>query len=114
QKALDSVWIQQYPNLEVIISDNASSDNTPAVVERVQRMYPQVKYFRQDVNIGLIANFDFTLGQASGKYFMWLADDDTIEAGALLKSVDFMEAHPDYSLVSGWINHLEADGVGFV
>lgn len=107
EKALHSIWEQEYPNLEVIISDNCSSDDTQQYIEMVGRNHPMVQYYRQEVNIGLVANFDFTLRKASGLYFMWLADDDTISPGALLKYCIFLNENPTHSLVSGEINYVK-------
>ncbi|HTH56735.1 MAG TPA: glycosyltransferase family 2 protein [Cyclobacteriaceae bacterium] len=107
-KTLASLWAQKYPHLEVIISDNCSSDDTKGVIQLNRLEHPQIKYYRQNSNIGLVKNFEFVLRKATGKYFMWVADDDTIEPGAILKYVSFLENNIDYSLVSGeikyWLN----------
>lgn len=104
-RALASIWVQDYPNLEVIVSDNFSSDNTREVVEGIAKSHKELLYHRQKLNIGMIPNFEFVLRKSTGKYFMWLADDDAMEAGVLLKYVSFLEAHPEYSLVSGQIKY---------
>jgi len=104
-KTLTSLWAQEYPNLEIIISDNCSTDNTRELVGVVSKAHPEIKYFRQSSNIGMIKNFDFVLRKAMGKYFMWIADDDTLEAGVLRKYVAFLEEQPGYVLVSGAIKY---------
>jgi len=117
-KALTSIWLQNYPNLEVIIADNCSSDTTREVVHTMTETHSEIQYYHHQTNIGMIPNFEFVLRKSSGKYFMWLADDDTIAEGALLKYVSFLEAHPEYSLVSGqikyWLNsNLDISEHGF-
>lgn len=102
---LSSIWAQNYPHLEVIISDNCSPDNTEEVVQEISKGHPEIKYYRQKANIGMIPNFEFVLRNASGKYFMWVADDDALEVGVLLKYMAFLESHPYYSLVSGEIKY---------
>ncbi len=104
-RALTSVLKQCYPNMEIIVSDNCSTDSTQAAVKRMGMRYPELKYYRQDTNIGMIANFEFVLRKATGKYFMWVADDDELENGVLEKYVDFLEGNPAYSLVSGEIKY---------
>lgn len=104
-KALASVLRQHYPNLEVIVSDNCSTDATQSAIKRIGIRHPVIKYYRQDVNIGMIANFEFVLRKATGKYFMWVADDDELEKDVLDKYVLFLETHPAYSLVSGEIKY---------
>ncbi len=99
--SIDSIKIQDYPNIQVIISDNCSTDNTSAVVKEVLKTVPGIVYYRQKTNIGLVKNFDFLLQKATGKYFMWLSDDDCLEPGVLSKYVSFMEQNSDYSVVTG-------------
>ena len=111
-RALESVWRQCYPNLEIIVSDNCSSDNTHEVLLKMQRGHPEMKCYRQEKNIGMISNFEFVLRAATGKYFMWVADDDILEDDVLFKYVAFLESHPLYSLVSGeikyWLNNRQS------
>lgn len=103
--AVKSVMDQRYPNVEVIVSDNCSTDSTCEIGEWLAANHPQVKYFRQPENIGMTNNFLFVQSKASGKYFMWLADDDTLAPGILKRYAAFMECNPDYSLVSGQIQY---------
>jgi glycosyltransferase involved in cell wall biosynthesis len=112
-RALDSVWIQSYPNLEVIISDNCSIDDTQQLCQAISNNHSEVIYFRQATNIGLIPNFEFVLSHASGDFFIWLADDDALEPGVLNEYVDFLTQHPDYSLVSGKIRYWHENETAF-
>src|SRR5258706_15221301 len=96
---------QNYPNMQVIISDNCSSDNTEAVCNELCKKNPAIRYFRQKENIGIIANYEFVLRKAKGDFFMWVADDDSLELGILQKYVDFLVSHRDYALVSGEIRY---------
>jgi glycosyltransferase involved in cell wall biosynthesis len=75
--ALDSCVGQDYPNLEVIISDNASSDATPEIARSYADRYPFVRIVRQDDPLTAIDNFLFVMNEARGKFFMWCAHDDT-------------------------------------
>lgn len=74
---------QTYRNIEVIVSDNCSSDNTPELVGAIKD--PRLRYFRQESNIGGNNNFNFCLSQTKGEYFLLFHDDDMIDA-------DFVEA----------------------
>lgn len=76
-RAIASARNQTYPNLEIIVSDNASPDpRVEAVCREAVAADPRIQYFRQPKNIGALPNFEFTLLQASGDYFTWFADDD--------------------------------------
>lgn len=77
RRTLQLICRQTYPNLEILVSDNASPGlETEQVVREFTEVDQRVKYFRQSANVGAIANFRFVLAKASGEYFMWAADDD--------------------------------------
>lgn len=107
--ALKSVLDQRYPNLELIISDNCSSDDTMEICMALGQKQPSIRYFRQPHNIGVMQNFDFVLRQARGEFFMWLSDDDFLAPGILQKYADFLASNRDYSLVSGKIKYWIGD-----
>tara|TARA_R100001143_G_C3359601_1_gene134670 strand:+ start:4842 stop:5711 length:870 start_codon:yes stop_codon:yes gene_type:complete len=87
ERVLESLVSQSYTNLEIIISDNCSPDAAVQdVAEKFAQSDSRVQYFRQTENLGAAFNFKFVLDQASGKYFMWNADDD-------LRSDDFIEVN---------------------
>lgn len=76
--ALDSALQQDYPNMEIIVADNASSDGTPEVIQSyVDRQITRLKYFRNENNIGMVGNWRRCLNQhATGDWFLILSDDD--------------------------------------
>jgi abequosyltransferase len=86
------------PGVELIISDNASSDETREVVEGFQRRGLKLRYIRNDSNIGLDANFLQCFEQANGKYLWLLGDDDIVIPGGLGKIMPMLAA-ADYALV---------------
>jgi hypothetical protein len=77
--ALDSLLAQTYPNIEIVISDNASDDRTPDIIADYARRHSSIRAYRNDVNIGAPLNFQVVLDHARGAYFMWAADDDLWE-----------------------------------
>lgn len=77
-QAIESAINQTYPNLEIIISDNCSTDDTEMVIRSFKD--PRIRYFRQEKNIGGNNNFNFCLKQARGEYFLLLMDDDLIDS----------------------------------
>ena len=74
--ALRSLRAQDYPNLEIIISDNASTDGTVEICERHAGEDARIRIERAASNRGAIANFQHALDQARGEYFMWAAGHD--------------------------------------
>jgi glycosyltransferase involved in cell wall biosynthesis len=74
--ALQSLLLQTYKNFELIISDNASNDETQKICEFYAGKDRRIKYIRQTTNLGALDNFKFVLKQAKGEFFMWAAHDD--------------------------------------
>jgi glycosyltransferase involved in cell wall biosynthesis len=114
KSALMSVLNQGYPNLEIIISDNCSTDDTQETCTALAAANASIRYIRQPVNIGVMRNFQFVLRQASGNLFMWMSDDDTLEPGILRKYVEFLMNNGGYSLVSGRIKYWSGNRPLFV
>ncbi len=86
--ALASLLAQTFTDFELIISDNASSDATEAICCEYAARDSRIKYVRQNENRGAIANFQFVLDKAVGKYFMWAAADDVWESSFVRFCVD--------------------------
>jgi glycosyltransferase involved in cell wall biosynthesis len=75
--ALRSALAQRYPRLEILVTDNASTDETPALVRGIGDK--RLRYLRHAVNIGPKRNFHYALEKARGDYFLLLHDDDAID-----------------------------------
>ena len=75
--AVQSAVNQKYPNLEIVISDNCSTDNTEEVIRGFDD--PRIRYIRQPRNLGVNGNFNACLNAAEGEYFLLLHDDDLID-----------------------------------
>lgn len=76
REALDSLLMQTFSDFELVISDNASTDDTKAICEMYALKDPRIKYWRTASNKGASMNFQFVLEQAKGEFFMWAAADD--------------------------------------
>lgn len=105
--ALESISQQNYPNIEIIISDNGSTDGTAGLIESYAANDSRVIRFRHDEPLTAYDNFMFLLDRAQGKYFMWAAHDDTRSddfvnqlVNALEHSDDAVLAFPDLYITS--------------
>lgn len=101
RRALESALTQDYRNIELVISDNASTDETQAICLEASKRDGRIKYLRQPVNQGAIVNFREVLKQSSGEFFMWLADDDWLDRSYVSRCVRKLIENPDYGLVCG-------------
>jgi glycosyltransferase involved in cell wall biosynthesis len=65
-------------DVEVVVSDNASSDRTAAVVAEMRQRFPNVRYIRNDANLGLLRNTDVAVRACLAEYVWILSDDDVL------------------------------------
>lgn len=102
ESAIKFLITQSYQHIEIIISDNCSPGNA---VENILVKYAasdkRIKYFIQSENIDIEPNFNFVYKKSKGKYFMWIADDDTFDDNYITSCVRFLESNPSYALCSG-------------
>lgn len=77
KQAIQSAVNQTYSNIEVIVSDNCSTDHTETLVRSFNDS--RIRYFKQNNNIGMLNNSNFCLDQAKGAYFLQLHDDDLLD-----------------------------------
>lgn len=101
RRSIESALHQNYENIEVIISDNASTDETENVCQFYCKQDGRLKYVRQPINLGATANFNDVRKQAAGQYFMWLADDDWLDAAYASSCVRELILDPDVAIVCG-------------
>jgi len=93
--ALNALLKQDYINLEIIISDNGSTDRTPEICEEFLKKDKRIKYYRSSENRGSNWNFNKVFDLSSGKYFMWAAHDDLRELSFVRACVEKLEQFPE-------------------
>jgi len=94
-EALDSLIAQDYETIELIISDNASSDDTGAICREYAARDARIRYERAEQNQGAIWNFNRVFSLARGRYFMWAAFDDVRAPSYVRRCVERLEARPN-------------------
>ncbi len=94
-----AVQLEAFPyTYELVIADNASPDDTGAVVARFAEQLP-IRYIRHDENIGCFANVQFVMMQAAGRYVIYLSDDDCLLGEPVAATIARMEADPGVAVV---------------
>lgn len=97
-KTIEAAINQDYKNLEIIISDNASTDETQSIAEKFQEKDSRVKYIRQEKNIGMTANFSKVFESATGEFFMWAAHDDQHKPNFISSCLPYLLNDPESGL----------------
>lgn len=106
--ALEAALTQDYPNLEIVVSDNASVDGTEAFMRGLDD--PRVKYVRHPENIGARANFKACLDNASGEWFLLFHDDDMIDTSFVSSCVAALRGRGDVGLVRTGVRVIDGHG----
>jgi glycosyltransferase involved in cell wall biosynthesis len=106
--ALESALSQTYPQVEVLVSDNCSSDGTPDLLRSIED--PRLVYHRHEQNIGAANNFNFCLEQARGRYFLLLSDDDMIDEDFVETCMERAAYSSDYAVIRTGIRIIDENG----
>jgi glycosyltransferase involved in cell wall biosynthesis len=111
--AIESVLGQTFADLELIISDNASSDATVAICERYVALDRRVRLLRSSANVGAHPNYRKVAHAARGQYFKWASANDLLAPDYLERCLDTLEKRPDAVLAFGTTVLFEEDpGLG--
>lgn len=111
EKAVRTVLAQDHTDLELVISDNASTDGTEELCRALAAADPRIVYHRHPENRGLLNNFMFAAAHARGELFRWMGDDDYLEPHCVSRGVKEFQADPRLLLVSSQVAYTGADGV---
>ncbi|MFZ4752524.1 MAG: glycosyltransferase family 2 protein [Chitinophagaceae bacterium] len=102
EKVLNYLVNQEYQNIEIIVSDNSSSNTrVKEILEHYAAQDHRIKYFIQSENIEIEPNFNFVYSKCLGDYFMWMSDDDAFSQNYIAECISFLETNNDFLLCSG-------------
>ncbi|MCS7009157.1 MAG: glycosyltransferase [Chthoniobacterales bacterium] len=93
-RAIASAQAQTYPHIEILITDNASSDNTPSIVRSLAQSDPRIRYHRHPQNLGPVPNWLSAIRLAQGSYIKILFSDDVLEPEAVELLLQPFLLHP--------------------
>lgn len=108
--AIESVLAQELTDLELVISDNGSTDGTPEICSHYAADDDRVTYRRCGQNNGAAWNYNQVAKAARGRYFKWATHDDLIDPSFLTRCVEVLDAHPEVSLCHTRVVDIDADG----
>lgn len=116
RQALDSLLDQDYKNFELIISDNASTDETQDICKWYVARDKRIRYYRNENNIGAIQNFNSVFAISQGDYFMWASCHDLWENTFISRCIDILKKEHAVVLcypLANWIS-TNGDSLGVI
>lgn len=113
EEALDSIARQTYQNIELIIVDDCSNDNSIAVIESWTKSYSgniQIRFIKNEINYGLTKTCNIILENAKGKYFQTLDADDVLLPKKIEKQVAIMEKEKNVAFIYSNVCIIDENG----
>ncbi len=108
RQTIESILAQQYRDLEFIIVDDASSDDTPSIVRSFDD--PRIRYMPQAANIGQTAALNIGIRAAQGQYIARIDADDIAKPQRFEMQVKFLDVHPSVAVVGMWQETIDING----
>lgn len=110
KKAIESIQNQTYKNLEIIVVDDASTDNTYNIVEKLAREDSRIRLYRNEVNQKIVRTLNYALTRANGEYIARMDGDDISALDRIEKKVEFLQENSDIDLVGCSLFLVDANG----
>jgi glycosyltransferase involved in cell wall biosynthesis len=111
ERVVKSVLEQDHERLQLVISDNASTDGTEELCRDLVKADSRITYHRHPENVGLFNNFVGTMRLAEGEFFRWVSDDDWLEPACVSRSLQVFGKDDRLILVTAQISYTGDDGV---
>ena len=112
-ETLDSILAQTYPDFEIIVVDDASTDESQLIAEGYAGRYPTRFAFLHiagRVNKGISATCNLAIEQSRGEYLAWLGSDDAWYPDKLARQVDELDRHPGIGLTYSFADIIDSKG----
>ncbi len=109
-QALDSLLAQDIHDIEIIISDNASTDSTPNICEQYAARDGRISYYRNGSNIGGVKNFNSVFRLANGEYFTWASGHDLRSPDFLSSCCEVLSSDSEVVLCCSQATWIDPDG----
>lgn len=108
--ALEGVLAQSFGDFELIVVDNASTDDTGEICRARAAADQRVRYLRNPENVGSLRNFNLAFEQARGRYFKWAAADDVVRPEFVARCLEVLERDPGVVLCHSHTRIIDENG----
>jgi glycosyltransferase involved in cell wall biosynthesis len=106
RRTMESVLVQDYPNLEYIVVDGGSTDGSQAIIKEYET---RLAHWESLPDKGQTDAINKGFARATGTYLAWLNSDDVYHPGAITEAVTYLEGHPEVGMVYGDCTFIDAD-----
>ncbi len=107
-EAIESVLNQTHSNIELIIVNDASTDNSKIIIQSYRD--PRIKYFENAVNLNIVKTRNRCISEASGEYIAVLDSDDIARPLRLEKQLEFLEANKEFGMCGTFYQVIDSNG----
>jgi glycosyltransferase involved in cell wall biosynthesis len=99
RECIDTILAQDYTNLEILIADDGSTDDSLEIIENLSARDPRIRWWKNPRNLGQTANHNFCLHEARGEFIKFVHQDDKfLDASAITQLANALRDHPQASL----------------
>lgn len=110
ETVVKSVLNQDHENLELVICDNASTDDTEELCRSLAALDSRIVYHRNAVNVGMLNNFMGAMRLAEGEFFRWVGDDDSLDPRCVSGCLEAFACDDNLILVTNQMEYIGPDG----
>lgn len=110
KETIESIIKQTYKNIEIIISDNCSTDETSSIVSSFAHKDQRIKFFIQNTNIGAFENYKFVFDKSIGMYFMCMGGHDVLAPTLIEQAIETFEKNERAILVYPNSEFIDVEG----
>ena len=110
EAAVESVRAQTYPDWDLLIVDDGSTDRTPAILQRLAQQDERITVLRNPTNRGLAASLNIGWRRARGELIARMDADDLCLPERLQRQVQFMTAHPEVAVLGAGVEYMDQNG----
>jgi glycosyltransferase involved in cell wall biosynthesis len=98
EESIESILAQTYPNIEIIIADDGSTDGSMKIIEGYAERFNRIKILSAPVNRGISANINTAFGHCEGEYICLIAGDDAMYPRKIERQVEYLENNRRFEL----------------
>ena len=110
KEAIQSILSQTYKNIEIIVVDDCSTDNTYKIVHDLSRLDQRIKLYRNPINSKIVKTLNFALTKAKGEFVARMDGDDISAPERLEKQLKFLLDNPNFDLVGCHLTTINEEG----